>query len=103
LVGFLFIFSGREGDVAESNPNPDLPEPSAELILMLALVQAYLEVLPPRKRARFLSAVDRNLGLNEAGYNVIRFRPPTQDMAVYRAMRQARGWWRHVLGALTWN
>ncbi len=85
-----------------TKPAPELPEPSAELILILALVQAFVEVSPRKQRSKFLSAVDRNLGLNEAGYNVIRFRPVSQDMAVYVAMRQARAWWKHALGALTW-
>lgn len=86
--------------MSSPDPVPELPEPSAELVLILALVQAHVETLPKRRRDRFLAAVDRVLGVNESTYNVLRFRPRSQDPEVLAAMRHARGWWRQALGVL---
>jgi hypothetical protein len=81
-------------------PVPDLPQPSAELILLLALVQAHLKTLSRKDRALFLAEVQTALGLQEASYNVLKFRPRAADPAVMRSMRQARTWWSHAMGAV---
>lgn len=75
----------------------ELPEPSAELTLLLAFVRAYVRSLPKKERTQFLADVDEALGLQEAAYNVIRFRPKSADPAVFAAMRQARAWYRQAL------
>lgn len=78
-------------------PLPDLPEPSPELILILALVQAHCRSLSKKERDRFLSDVTQALGMQQASYAVIRFRPRSADPAVYRAMSGAAAWWRHAI------
>lgn len=78
-----------------------LPAPSPELILILALVQAHLASLSKRDRLRFLQSVTRALGTQEASYNVLRFRPRSEDKAVYAAMRGAQAWFKQALGVLT--
>lgn len=84
----------------ESEPAPDLPEPSAELILIHALVQAHLRTLSRKERHRFLTEVGDALGLQASLYNVIAFRPRSEDRRVFEVMRQAAHWWRHSLGGL---
>lgn len=78
--------------------DPELPEPNAALILLMALVQAHLKSLSKKERALFLAEVHNALGLQEASYAVLRFRPRTEDRNVYRAMRQAQCWWRNAMG-----
>lgn len=77
-----------------------MPEPSPELILLLALVQAHLETMPTKRRDAFLLAVRQSLGVQEATYNVLRFRPRAADAAIYRSMRQAAAWWQQSIGVL---
>ena len=80
-------------------PNaPELPPPSPELILLLAVVQARMRALPKKERARFLADVSDALALQEASANVLRFRPRAEDRAVATSMRQARAWWAQILG-----
>lgn len=64
---------------------------------MLAFVRAYVRQLPKKERDRFLADVDDGLGLQEASYNVLRFRPKSADPAVFRAMREAKAWYRQAL------
>lgn len=80
---------------------PHLPEPSAELTLLMALVRAHLAGLPRKDREAFISRVGDSLGVQEASYNLIRFRPRSQDSRVYASIREARAWWGQVLGALS--
>lgn len=75
----------------------DLPEPSPELILVLALTQAYCRRLSKKDRERFLLDVSDNLGVQEASYNVLRFRPRAEDRAVFQAMRHAQAWWKQAI------
>jgi hypothetical protein len=85
----------------ESRAIPDLPEPSAELMLLLALVQALVNDMPRRKRDRLLHGISDALGMQEASYNILRFRPRSQDAKVFAAMRSAQAWFRQALGALS--
>lgn len=84
----------------ESLPVPELPEPSAALVLILALTDAHLRTMPKKKRDEFLLSVSHSLGIQEAAHNVTRFRPRAQDPEVLAAMRQARSWWRSAIGVL---
>jgi hypothetical protein len=86
--------------VPETAPVPELPQPSPELILILALVQAHVATMPRKRKDAFLLAVNRSLGLQEASYNILRFRPRTEDRAVYRAMAHARAWWSQAMAAV---
>jgi hypothetical protein len=83
--------------VPESSPVPELPEPSAELILILALVQAHVRTLHKRERERFLADVAHSLGAQEAAMNVLRFRARREDAKVALAMKQARAWYRQAV------
>jgi hypothetical protein len=97
----LFIFGLRRWAVPEPAPNvPELPEPSAELILLLALVQAHMRSLSRKERSRFMADVSNALGLQESAYNILRFRPRAEDRAVYRAMKQAAAWWRQSVSVV---
>jgi hypothetical protein len=78
----------------------ELPEPSAELILLMALVQAHCKSLGRKDRSRFLSEVSIALTLQEESYGSLRFRPANEDADVLRSMHRARVWWRHALGAI---
>lgn len=79
---------------------PELPDPSPELILLLALVQAHCRSLSRKERNRFLLDVSESLGLQEASYNVLKFRTRSEDRAVLMAMRQAGAWWKQGLAVL---
>jgi hypothetical protein len=81
-------------------PVPDLPQPSAELILLLALVQAHVRTLSRKDRAMFLAEVHTALGMQEAAYGILRFRPRSADPAIYESMRQAQAWWRQATAAV---
>lgn len=97
----LVIFGSPRWIVQEAPTNlPDLPEPSPELILLMALVQAHCRSLDGKKRDRFLEDVSSALGIQAASYNVLRFRPRSDDRAVYRAMRSASAWWSQAVSAL---
>jgi hypothetical protein len=76
---------------------PELPEPSPELILMLALVQAHVRTLSKKDRDRFLADVSHSLGAQEAAHNVLRFRPRSADATTLTAMRRASAWWRQII------
>lgn len=78
----------------DPEPASNLPEPSAELILIMALVQAHVRTLSRKDRERFLAEVSASLGVQEASLNVLRFRPRSADAAVLKAMRGAQAWWR---------
>jgi hypothetical protein len=80
---------------------PDLPEPSPELILLTALTHAHIRSLSRKERDRFLLDVSSSLGLQAAAYNVLRFRPRSEDRAVFRAMTEAGAWWKQILGVLS--
>ena len=71
-----------------------MPEPSACLVLIVALVQAHCRTMSRKDRDRFLADVEHALGLQEASMNVLRFRPREEDREVLRAMKQARAWWK---------
>jgi hypothetical protein len=76
---------------------PELPPPSAELMLIAALVLAHCRTLPRKERDRFLAEVEHTLGLQEASLNVLNFRPRSENRAVHDAMRQARFWFRQAI------
>ena len=86
--------------MSEVQSAPELPEPSPELILLLALVQAHCRTLGRKKRDRFLADVSLSLGMQQSAVNVLRFRPRSEDRRVLAAMRQAGAWWRQSLGVL---
>lgn len=102
FVTIPLSFGARKCGVPSTDPVPELPEPSAELILLLALVQAHLQTVPKKRRDAFLLSVQQSLGVQQAAYNVLKFRPRTEDAAVFRAMAQARSWWSQALGVLSW-
>lgn len=81
-------------------PVPDLPDPSPELVLIMALTHAYIRSLSRKDRDRFMLAVSESLGVQEATLNVLRFRPKTEDKAVYKSLRGARTWWAQSLALL---
>jgi hypothetical protein len=101
FINLPFIFGRPRWVVPEPNPLPELPEPSATLILLLAIVQAGMRTLPRKKRAAFLVDISDALGLQEAALNVLRFRPKSEDARVAAEMRKARAWWSQILGVLT--
>lgn len=79
---------------------PDLPDPSPELVLIMALTHAYVRSLSRKERDRFMLSVSESLGMQEASLNVLRFRPRHEDKAVYRSLRGARNWWSQSLAVL---
>lgn len=78
----------------------NLPPPSAELDIIAALVHAHLETLSPKKRALFLSNIERLMRRHEALANVTRIRPAAQDEAKARARAQAFAWVRMAVECL---
>lgn len=74
-----------------------LPAPTPELMLLLALVQAHTRSMSRKERERFLLDVSLGLGMQKTAYNVLRFRPRSEDSAVHRAMDEAQAWWRQAV------
>jgi hypothetical protein len=66
-------------------------------MLIAALVTAHCRLMSRKERERFLAEVENVLGLQEASLNVLRFRPRSEDKAVWLAMRQARCWYRQAI------
>jgi hypothetical protein len=95
------MFKRRSWAVPESLPVPDLPEPSAELILRMAEISANVRFIErhfsKKEATRYLADISDSLGLQEASYNVLKFRPRSDDRKVFTAMRQAQAWWRQAL------
>jgi hypothetical protein len=83
------------------DPEPNLPQPSAELAVLMALARAIADSLPPRKREPFLERVSEALGIQEGMYNVVRFRDASADRAVLDVTRQGAAWWAAVRGAIS--
>jgi hypothetical protein len=83
------------------DPHEDgLPKPTPEMKLIAAALGAHLQGLPPKKRARFLERMGRNLeaGADHAGITRIRRSKHEQDEAA--ATLRALAWWRSNAGVL---
>jgi hypothetical protein len=81
---------------AESAPDGDLPDPSAELVLIRVAIEAYLSTahVKPRNRARtFFDAASRILADEESVAALFPIRPAPKHSAVRKARRQAVAMW----------
>lgn len=83
------------------NSAEHLPDPSAELVLMGVLVQAYLNQLPKKKRPMFLADVTDTLQAYRDAYEVVRIRPRSTDSEMREKFREAHAWWNLALGVLS--
>lgn len=77
------------------------PDPSPELMALAMALRAYMRDLPPSRRARFLSNMERGAREIEALSKVARIRSGRYDAEVRDAQRQAVVWWRSVEPLLT--
>jgi hypothetical protein len=84
------IVAGLAAEVSlmlQEDIDPELPAPSPELVLMRALIEAHLAMLPPKKALRFLRVVE---GLMDVQVKVSAMR---QDRTFSRTRAQAAAWW----------
>lgn len=72
----------------------ELPEPSAELILLRVMAEAYVATMPRKKGERFLRTVAEKLANEESFASVFPIRPTPQWIASRTARRQAVGQYR---------
>lgn len=73
--------------MSEHHADPaDFPEPSAELVLLRAFVEAQLAILPRRKGERFLNVAARAIASEE---KVVPLKPSSRRLAARRARQQA--------------
>lgn len=75
-------------------PEAELPPPSAELVLIVALVRAWLRSLSKRERKEVVRYVSELLSLEVESPNVVRLRPASADAEVAAAKLQAEAYWR---------
>lgn len=81
-------------------PTTELPPPSPELVLIVALVRGYLRTLPRKERRNFVRYVANTLALEVGDGTVVRLRPITQDEAVIDAKLKAEAYWEAIRGLL---
>lgn len=81
-------------------PNAELPPPSPELVLIVALVRGYLRTLPRKERRQFVRYVADTLALEVGEPNVIRLRPASQDGDVMDAKLKAEAYWDAIRALL---
>lgn len=81
-----------EGDEA-----PKLPTPSAELIALRLLTEAYLLRQRPKDRKEFIKVASDLFEAEEALAETLRIRPPAQAVTLARARREAAEWWRRTV------
>jgi hypothetical protein len=81
-------------------PNPDLPAPTPELILLGVLTRAYMRRLQKGERMLFLEDVTTALDDLASGRNVHRIRPRSEDGNLRSASLAAQTWWSQLLGVL---
>ena len=75
-----------------------MPPPSAELVLIATMVEAFLMELPTKRRARFLKRVCENIEtLGVIGSKVRRIRDPSEDAATAKAVAEAAEWYRRAI------
>lgn len=72
----------------------ELPEPSAELVMLRVLVEAHVASMPRKKSERFLRMVAEKLAEEEALSAVFHIRPQTQRARLRISRRQAAEWYR---------
>lgn len=75
-----------------------MPAPTPELMLLSALVAAYLRRLPKKERMAFLEEVSDELHWQSTHAKVVRLRPRSKDGAVAEARTKAAIWWRGAVG-----
>lgn len=87
---------------AERDPNASeqLPAPSAELVLILALVEEFVAELPRKKRIPYLARVTTNLESRVQRASILRIRPAFRDPETAEATRQAHAFWRQAIGVV---
>lgn len=78
-------------------PTTELPPPSADRVLIMALVRAWLRTLPRKQRRDAVRYVSEILSLEIGDPNVVRLRPPAQDAEVMTARLQAEAFWAAAL------
>lgn len=86
----------------KADPLPELPAPSAEMVLIRVFVQSYLATahVKPRLRARaFLDAAARSLADEESIATLLPIRPARDHAAVAEARKQAIGIFRQLMPA----
>lgn len=83
----------------ESNlvPSPDLPPPSANLVLWRASVMAFITVCGRRKAEKFLRIMAEQLAAEENLSSVFQIRPNSEHLAVRQARREAAEVFRRFL------
>lgn len=77
----------------------DLPEPSAELVLMRELVAWYLDMLPRKTRLEAIDELNRRMEAVGAEEKLVVLRPAKKRGSVLHARRLASNWWRAAFGA----
>ena len=77
----------------------DMPAPSAELSLIGVLMRTFVDELPPKKRAAFMTRLYENFGEMQDMDKIVRIRPREYDDEVRRARRGALSWARAMLTA----
>lgn len=77
-----------------------MPEPSAELVLIAAILSVYLDKLSKKKRVAFLRDVGETLEWFEEYSNIVRIRPKAEDRQMAMARRTAAEWFRRMVGVL---
>lgn len=71
----------------------ELPQPSAELVLLRVFLEAHLDGLPPKEAARFIRRVDQQMELRRALGSVATIRPRSEETTLAAARRAAINWW----------
>lgn len=74
----------------------ELPPPNAVLVILMDFAQAFLPILPKRKRREFLSRVDALMAQHAMLANITPIRPASQQADVDAERLKAAALWRRV-------
>lgn len=77
----------------------DMPPPDVALTALGAHQRAFLKVLKPKDRRRYLDALMETYEEYEGTSNVVRLRDRSFDLDVTRVRRGAVAWTRAMMGA----
>jgi hypothetical protein len=71
----------------------ELPEPSAELVLIRAWIDVILRHKTPKERARIVRDMNAEMALRRELGALATIRPRQHDSALATARRKAADWW----------
>jgi hypothetical protein len=83
----------------EPQLNQPLPDPSAELVLIRIMLEAHLDGLPAKERAKFVRRINESFAERLDLGNIEPLRPPTQFSALKAAQLQAHAWFCKAMSA----